>query len=448
MRWCVVRPSALYCSCAALLLVCAANSQADVILKTGGGKVVGTVLHDESTKEIVVIKSRAGKIRIPRTEIMDIKYADEPASETYADVVGRYKDTAEDQYALALWCLEHQQSKEYRKHLGRVIELDTNHAEARRRLGFRSIDGKWVTRDEQMRDQGYVKHNGKWVLPQVKELEEKNKEKRDNQREYAKKVNVWVKGFRQESTERRERARKELLELRDPEYVKPLIDYLWGVKRKEIRGSAEDRRLLAEVLDNIKGDESTSGLLLICISDPILPNRMRAVKAIVPRKSPQLTLELIKVLRDNDNDKVCRSAVVLGQIGDPSVYSALVDALITTHKHIIEPNLIEMAKNAGGYTNNGGRNMRTLPNGTPIPPDIPLGTSSSGDQGGTPGFGVGNSPQAKIIIETKRNQEALEALEKLTGENFGFSKDRWLGWVRKDSRARSEKAAKGDSASG
>jgi hypothetical protein len=46
------------------------------------------------------------------------------------------------------------------------------------------------------------------------------------------------------------------------------------------------------------------------------------------------------------------------------------------------------------------------------------------------GVQVGEPPGKQVIIQEHRNQETVDALVKLTGQNFGFDKERWLGWVR------------------
>src|SRR5262249_3657258 len=49
---------------------------------------------------------------------------------------------------LARWCLEKKMLPEARAHYTRVLELDTNHAEAREKLGFRQVNGVWMSQRE------------------------------------------------------------------------------------------------------------------------------------------------------------------------------------------------------------------------------------------------------------------------------------------------------------
>ena len=54
----------------------------------------------------------------------------------------------EGQWKLAEWCHEHGLPDQRKTHLQRVIELDPDHVEARRLLGYSKIDGKWMTQEE------------------------------------------------------------------------------------------------------------------------------------------------------------------------------------------------------------------------------------------------------------------------------------------------------------
>lgn len=57
-------------------------------------------------------------------------------------------DTPNEQFALANWCIDEKLPLQARGHLERVIELDPNHAAARRMLGYQNIAGRWTTVDE------------------------------------------------------------------------------------------------------------------------------------------------------------------------------------------------------------------------------------------------------------------------------------------------------------
>ncbi len=53
--------------------------------------------------------------------------------------------TAAGQLALANWCRKQDLVPQERAHLAQVLELNPNHADAHGRLGFRRVDGRWIT---------------------------------------------------------------------------------------------------------------------------------------------------------------------------------------------------------------------------------------------------------------------------------------------------------------
>src|SRR5208282_3354820 len=53
-------------------------------------------------------------------------------------------ETVDGQLALAGWCSKHKLEEQARAHWTRVLEFDPDHAEARQRLGYRKLDGRWV----------------------------------------------------------------------------------------------------------------------------------------------------------------------------------------------------------------------------------------------------------------------------------------------------------------
>ena len=62
------------------------------------------------------------------------------------------REHAEDDVAshleLANWCRKHRLPKQERAHLSRVLQLNSNHRIARKRLGYRLVNGQWVSNSE------------------------------------------------------------------------------------------------------------------------------------------------------------------------------------------------------------------------------------------------------------------------------------------------------------
>jgi hypothetical protein len=62
----------------------------------------------------------------------------------YRKMRGKYAETVDGQVALARWCAKHKLEEQARAHWTRVLEFDPDQAEARKGLGFRKLDGRWV----------------------------------------------------------------------------------------------------------------------------------------------------------------------------------------------------------------------------------------------------------------------------------------------------------------
>jgi hypothetical protein len=104
---------------------------------------------DEASREA---RWHAGQTETPDGwERYDAATADERTAAILADysiVRAKATRTVADRAALARWCDEHGLTAAARAHWMEVLELDTDHAEARKRLEFRRVNGTWATEDE------------------------------------------------------------------------------------------------------------------------------------------------------------------------------------------------------------------------------------------------------------------------------------------------------------
>ena len=80
------------------------------------------------------------------------------SSDTYDAALAQYRieraasaDTVEGQLVLARWCRRERLHQQERAHYFRVLQLDFEQREARRRLGFRRFNGVWVDSAEMAR---------------------------------------------------------------------------------------------------------------------------------------------------------------------------------------------------------------------------------------------------------------------------------------------------------
>lgn len=413
---------------AAVLASFLASARGDIVHKNDGGKVTGTVILEESDAETLVIKTKYGKIPLKRSDVREV-IAEAASTESYADAVKRFPDTADGQWALALWCQAHHHPKEAQHHLRRVIELDPDHAEARRRLSYRRQGNEWVTRDQWQKSQGLVKHGNSYVLPQEKARFEQSARDREIQQELWRTIKLWKRQLHEDRPDKRRAALSELQALTDPLAVKPLIQELGE------RGGDDDRALLVRILKGIDDPSATSGLVLVALGDRVDANRAAANLALASRKSPSLLAALSAQLKSPDNDRINRVADTLASMKDPSVVPALVDALVTRHQTVREPSFIDKMKTLSGHSTQFNTTT-VLPNGVIVQEPIVIGPQSGV-------FGVAPQAQTQVIVEDKANPSVLAALAALTGEQFGYDRRRWLTWMASNDERRASSPSNG-----
>jgi tetratricopeptide (TPR) repeat protein len=83
--------------------------------------------------------------------------------ETYQERLNQLKpDDVSSQYNLGLWCEQNKLPEQAQAQFEKVIELNPNHTDARKKLGHVKYQDKWQTPDE-MRAQGLELYKGKWI---------------------------------------------------------------------------------------------------------------------------------------------------------------------------------------------------------------------------------------------------------------------------------------------
>jgi hypothetical protein len=91
--------------------------------------------------------------------------------EIYQDKLAQFKpDDVNGHYQLGLWCLQNKLPEQSKSQFEKVLELDPNHTGAHENLGHVKHKGKWLTHDEMMKAQGYVKFEEQWITPKERDI--------------------------------------------------------------------------------------------------------------------------------------------------------------------------------------------------------------------------------------------------------------------------------------
>ena len=386
---------------------------ADILHLKNGGKIEGEILSE--TAEAVRIKTTIGTVDIARTQIDRVERKRLPAEEygrelkalPAADVLGHF--------ALGMWCKEHRLSEQAEERFRHVLKLSPDHAGARRELGFEKFRGRWMTREEAMIAKGYIKHQGKWVTPdKAAELTREAKEK-----ETLKRIAMLAQKVELGSATGRKRAMQAFTTMKDPLYARPLGKFADHEHRNVRMGV-----ILA--LTNIRTGDAADELARVVLIEDDIELRTLALDGI--RKIPGTDTvgyftSALRVYRkkavDSKKDAILKREVLsraswaLGEIGERRAVPTLISVLVVDMGYSIVKTKPQ--------TVTGPSTVRAPEIG---PDGKPTGRTLSG-RFSRHTFGGTETAAERVIFA---NEEALNALRKLTGQSFGLDKARWGEW--------------------
>ena len=370
------------------LLSIAAVSSGDTLLLRTGGNIEGqvTVVRDDAKtiSHYVVKLASGGHMKLDARQVK--RHVKPTAQEQdYRNLLQNMPDTAEGHWKMSQFCAKNRLPDQKSYHIERVIQLDPNHEEARKALGYTLIDGKWTRQDEWMARRGFVRYKGGWRTAQDIAITERKREielRQKSLRTDMKRWRGWIGGRRDSE------ARENFASIDDPLAAMGLIDLFEKEKLPEIR------ELYIDTMARLPGRGITVQLLKTAMSDEDNEVQDRAIEHLLTRNADSfITHSLIPYLTDKKNSIVNQAGYILGRIGHRDAIKPLIDSLVTTHVRYIHPQ--------------GNIRPTFSSNGT--------------------GLSTGTKP--KKITETKRNASVLKALAKITGKNFQYSEEEWKRWL-------------------
>jgi tetratricopeptide (TPR) repeat protein len=371
-----------------------ARSEADTFVLKAGGQIEGQWLnrHEQPLLRYDILV-RQVRLALAVDQVREVRIAS-LAKQSYPERAAATPDTAAAQWELAEWCRKNGLMAERQVHLRRVLELNPEHAEARRALGYQFLGGRWVTRADVRRDQGYELYRGQWRTAQEIDILEERARQELAEKEWLARLTRWRRDL--EQRERKAQAMAALSQVRDPAAARPL-----GVlfAREPWRAM---KLTYADLLVAIDTPVAHEVLLERMLADPDEEVFYGCLDRLVQLRPPQVTARLVEALKDNDNVRVNRAAIALGKLQDRSAISPLIDALRTTHTQVL-------ARPRGGEA-----------------------TAATFTSDGTY-FKQGDGP--KLLVTHVQNQPVLDALTRLTGVNFGFDQAAWRYWLAQERKA-------------
>ncbi|OUT68691.1 MAG: hypothetical protein CBB70_05595 [Planctomycetaceae bacterium TMED10] len=368
----------------------ARRADAAIFQLANGGEIFGELVNANRTDaDSFVIRSYSGgEITLAATNVLKV-VPQRPVEIAYTKKLVQVIDSVEGHLQLAEWCGKNRLKQSQKKHLQHVLQIDPDHPTARSLLGYSIVDGKWMTRDEKMRSRGYVRDGSRWVLPQEKELREKQKQLKQAEREWYEKIkrySKWLTGNKRVS------GREHLLDIKDPRATPALIYFFAKAKRQE------NVEILARALTNVGTAAAFEAIVSRTIVEANDDISYFCLELLEQYKPAGAIAVYVDALRSKDNVKVNRAGRGLSFVGDSTVVRHLIRALVTQHKFKI------------GKENPGAV------------------STSFGGAAGSKGTGFVSGGGPKIVAQNMRNKEVLGALRSITGKDFDYDMGAWNTW--------------------
>jgi hypothetical protein len=393
---------------------------ADVARLKNGGEARGVFLGNRDLKQPIDIGTiLGGRIVLPPGEVAST--ARRPAEvEEYITRSRSIPHTAAAHWELAEWCKARLLTDQREEQLEALLLLEPNHQAAHRGLDHLLYQGEWMTRDEAMREQGYIKYKGKYLTRQEIDLLEKTTAQRQAEQAWYPKIRLW-KGWAVGTHEGRLiDGLGQLRNVTDADAVPALQEFLSDAPQLMLR------QLYVERLAAMRGVKPVASLVRTSLLDVDASLRESAFAGLAGDQREAAIPYYVDALDEKENAVVNRAAAALGVIGDFRVVPALIRALVTSHKIAYDAPIqdsVSIGQTPGGRYSIGGSSAPALP------PNIELLLRT----GQLPyGVNIVNPPMKTRRVSVRvnvQNEEVLSALKKLTEQDFGYEEDAWkLYW--------------------
>lgn len=402
--------------------------RADVVKLTSGGEIRGVVKspvakprkdQPPNPDEVVVESLTGSEIAVAREHVLFITKRPR-AVEEYESLARQVTDTVEGHWQLAEWCRQHGLTEPRKEQLQRILDLDPEHKPAHYGLGHRRQGNQWTTPEEaeaELLAAGYVRYKGRLITTVERDLAEAGVSRQREQNEWRPKIRLWLGWLNGRDAPRRADAEVKFRELRDPDAVPAIVDFLLG------DANAEIRRLAVQTLAQIDGQAAIPALIRVALGDADQSLQTSAFGVLTAEQRAVAVPIIERALHDESNLIVRRAAILLGKCGVRQAIPALVDALATSHKiRVPQAPAYNVGFNRDGSAAGGNR---------VLPPDVEAALRA----GQLPyGVVIDNSnvrppPVKWVTVRVPlQNAEALEALRALSHKDFGYDKRAWRLW--------------------
>ena len=362
-----------------------------VLLLKDGGTLEGELLNpDEINRRLYQVKTAEGlEISLDVRLVEGIQRQERDVLIEYNREAPLSGNTVENHIYWARWCNERQLFEQAKVHWQQVLELDPDHGDARRTLGYTETQGGWVSIGAQNENRGLILDRGRWRTSHEIEISRVLEDQKQAEQQWQRRIPELIRGLPQSEAE--------LQAIRDPAAFIPIRNML-----AHRNPPPAARMILLRTLMQIPDASAIQFVIGWTIrpkeSDEI---RRQCLEELMRRidTQPEIRAHMVAVyrnaLRSNAHQSVIdMAAEVLGNIGGREAVPELIEVLVVNVTETIRESPSGYSIGPGG---SGGltQGTRTTRNSRDIP-----------------------------------NQTVLTALRKLTGANFDFNKEMWRNWYR------------------
>ena len=400
------------------VITIAVASRADVVHLKNGNAMEGEIV--EETEKIVKLKMPAGSITLKKDDVERIERKLSPMKQYERELARLEDDDSVGHYYLGIWCRKVGLTSQARAEFLRTIAINPAHEEARNELGHEMHGGKWLTKDEAMRAKGFVRYKGKW-LTRDKADELKAAEEQSEWRRRFKQAAKLLCGRKPGEG----RAVFEAVSLgHDPDVVVPALRSMTRHKcalaREEAAKALARFRTPAafEALIEAVLNENDDEVLEVIVANLKALNSKRAARHLI--RALRDLRKALPTARNDDKPGIVKAATrvsaAMRMLGEQMVVPELARSLVLTVNYL---QLVDTA------TNRSGSMTSSL---SPTGPIVMRDGIVNIQTPITSGVTISTYTKKTKLIPNYYNEEASEALRRLTGERFDFDKRKWLEW--------------------
>tara|TARA_B100000945_G_scaffold307403_1_gene295806 strand:+ start:519 stop:1742 length:1224 start_codon:yes stop_codon:yes gene_type:complete len=377
--------------CIALSSTLCIQVLADTFQLSSGSTLNGKLLNpDQDPRVNYQIQTDFGKVTLDAKQVT--KASSKPmVVQQYEQSIVSLPDTVQAHLDMASKCKAVNLLKQHQFHLEQVLRLDPDNASVRQQLGYVKIGNQWHREDVHMRQQGYIRHGGRWRTVQEVTVLEANAQIEKEEIEWRTKIMRWeslILKNRPTATD----AIKNMREIKDYRATTALAERL-----NERQLPREMKLMYLEILTEIGGAVPVQAMLKCITEETDDVMTQRCLDQLRDWQSRTAMSFFVGLLKSNDNQTVNNAANALGSLGMKDATLPLIEALVTTHQFQV----------GGGNNVNAG---------------------FSGNQPGLGGLQFGGKP--KLVKREIQNRAALSALLAIVpeGVNYGLSEAQWMNW--------------------